>query len=400
MNESIFPRVVKFTLIIGCFLSLTACHNNSQTAAQTKQPTIVTASLQTPVTQLYFTGSISPIETEAVFSPVDGTISKMYFHYGERVSKGASLVEINSTQVVSDYQKAVTDFLTKKSAYLNAVLTYEGSKALYKAGVNSEEQYNSDKSSYENSVLDYYQSKIALERILQLANISVAGVESLTVADKDKISSILEMEYRLITVKSPGDGVVLFPLDDDSSSSDDGSSSAKSSKMMVGSALKKGDRIISLGDLSGFSIPIQVSEININQVTAGMPATVTGDAFPGMTLQGKVSVVSSQAKPGQSDSSSLSTFAAMISVPTLSEQAKKTVRVGMTAKVEIDLKGKPSILLPIAAVQQNQGQNVVTLQLSGNQTKQVPVTTGDTTPDGNVVIVSGVKVGDKVIVND
>ena len=64
---------------------------------------------------------------------------------------------------------------------------------------------------------------------------------------------------------------------------------------------------------------------------------------------------------------------------------------------EIDIHSAPQIMLPVNAVFQNKGQDVVRVQDAVGKDHLVPVITGETTPT-EVVIVSGVKVGDKVMV--
>jgi len=70
----------------------------------------------------------------------------------------------------------------------------------------------------------------------------------------------------------------------------------------------------------------------------------------------------------------------------------------MSAKVEIDIEGERQIMVPITAVADNNGISSVKLydEKSGN-THNVNVETGKTTADA-VVILSGLKVGDKIVV--
>ena len=74
-----------------------------------------------------------------------------------------------------------------------------------------------------------------------------------------------------------------------------------------------------------------------------------------------------------------------------------TIRVGMTAKFEIDIKSTPRIMLPINAVFQQNDENRVTIMDANNKEKNVSVVTGETTPT-QVVIISGIQAGEKVVV--
>mgnify|MGYP002624990643 CR=1 FL=1 len=157
--------------------------------------------------------------------------------------------------------------------------------------------------------------------------------------------------------------------------------------------------MLTIGDLTGLATTINVSEININRIKVGAPVKITGDAFPGITLDGKVVTVSSQANPGTGDQASISLFAVQIKVPSITEKQRQTIKVGMTAKVEIDIKKPPQILLPINAVTQREQKTYVTVIDKDGKHKQVEVTTGETTTT-DVTILKGLSVGDRVVVND
>ncbi|MCX7125192.1 MAG: ABC transporter substrate-binding protein, partial [Gammaproteobacteria bacterium] len=90
-------------------------------------------------------------------------------------------------------------------------------------------------------------------------------------------------------------------------------------------------------------------------------------------------------------------FTVKIKIPKVDPVVMEKIRVGMTAKFEIDIRGKPRIMLPVTAVSQQNGNSVVTALNAQGVQKIVPVITGDTTPT-EVVIISGVNVGDRVLV--
>jgi hypothetical protein len=88
-------------------------------------------------------------------------------------------VGIASNRAAEAYQKAISDYLQRKSDYTNNSISFQGEQALYKAGVISRESYFSAKSTYENSVLSFYQSKFALEKILEQMKIDPASILAL-----------------------------------------------------------------------------------------------------------------------------------------------------------------------------------------------------------------------------
>jgi multidrug efflux pump subunit AcrA (membrane-fusion protein) len=91
-------------------------------------------------------------------------------------------------------------------------------------------------------------------------------------------------------------------------------------------------------------------------------------------------------------------FAVSVDVPKVSKKDQKDLRVGMTAKIEIQIKKPPKVMIPIDAVFSKRGEIYVTqVDPKTGQRKNVPVETGPTT-ENNVVIIEGIKAGDKVVV--
>ena len=389
-----------FLLALLCLVALlSGCKGGNQTKEQQKKVQIVTAKMETPVTKLFFNGSIQPISKLSVVSPVDGRIAELKFTYGRDVKKGQELSSISSTQLADKYRKAVTDYLQKKDTYANGIESYQGSEALYRAGVVSKEAYLTAKNQYENNVLSFFQAKFELEKLLKKVNIDPTEIEKLTIGKTKAVNKILRRRFSHIVVNSPGSGVALFPTPDQTTGTGD---EKQSGKLIVGSQVKTGQLMLTIGDLSGLSVQVKVSEINVNRIKPGMSVIVTGDAFPDIKLKGKVMAVASQADPDQSGggAGSLSMFNISIKIAKITVKQRKVIHVGMTAKIEIDIKKSPRIMLPIKAVIRKKGQNTVTVVGALGARKSVIVQVGETTPDGKIAILKGLKSGDKVVVHD
>lgn len=387
-----------FLPMLLCFLGVLLCSCDSKKEPQKTKERVVVAKTSVPVKHLYFNGTIQPISTQSVLSPVDGRIQELNFVYGQKVKKGQLLAVVNSLKLMDNFRQAVATFLQKKSTYLNQTQDFQGSKVLYKAGVIDKEEFISDKSTYENSVLDFFQQEYELKKVLLTAGVKPEEIEQLSISDTAKIKKLFAREFNYIRVYAPSSGVALFPLPQQSQGQDSNSSDS-SGAIIVGSQIREAQLILSIGDLDGFSIDTQVNEVNVNSVHQDMKAIITGDAFPGIALDGVVKYVASQAQPNQGDQSSGSVFKVSIIVPKVTESDLQYIHVGMTAKVDLPIEGKPEIMLPINAVFNKEGVSYVTVVDSNGTRKDVQVITGNTTPT-NVVIVQGVSDGQKVVVRD
>ena len=116
---------------------LVSCQDNSQTKKGAKKVTIITAKKQAIIKDLYFSGVLEPIKTIPVLSPVQGRVVKLHFKYGQHINKNQHLVKLSSTQLATDYRKAIQNYLQKKNTFTTGMESFTGTKALYKAGVIS-----------------------------------------------------------------------------------------------------------------------------------------------------------------------------------------------------------------------------------------------------------------------
>jgi multidrug efflux pump subunit AcrA (membrane-fusion protein) len=129
----------------------------------------------------------------------------------------------------------------------------------------------------------------------------------------------------------------------------------------------------------------------------GQAVNVTGIAFPNYVLRGKIKRVDRQ---GESAGNGLSTFSVQIVVSKLTPQQKNDIHVGMSAKVEINIKQDKQIMVPMAAVTEKNGMSYITIyNEKTKKTHAVKVKTGQTTAD-SVVILSNVKIGDKIVISN
>lgn len=391
--------IYRFGLVVllSLILFLDGCKDKKETSKH-KQLLTVTAKLKSTTTKLFYKGTLQALKNIPVLSPVDGTVAELHFKYGDAIEDGQLLTVVNSTKLASDYRQAVSKYLQAKNSFETTKRSFEGTQALHKAGVISTDEYMTGKSQLETNTLNFYQAKYDLEKVLKKAGVPLQQIEKLSITDTQAVAEILQKKFTHIKVNATGSGVALSPTKEQAG--DDNSSGGKSSgKLVIGSQVKEGQLILSIGDLTGFSATLQVSEININRMKTGLKTIITGYAFPNITLHGKVTSVAKQGNPREGSGGSLSLFNIIVQIPDVTAAQRKAIHVGMTANFEIDIKNSPRIMLPIKAVFQKNGQNMVVIidSKTGKQ-KNMPVATGSTT-ESKVEIVRGVKAGDKVVIH-
>jgi HlyD family secretion protein len=376
-------------LMISLLIGLAGCEK--KTAKPAVHYTVITAQPKSLITPLHFSGTLEPLSAQSVLSPFDGRVKQVLFQYGQQLQKGQPLVTLDATKLSEDYRKTVSDFLEKKQSYETGLISYQGTEALYKAGVISKEEYSTASTSQQSNTLNYLQAKYDLEKLLVQTNINFASVEELKLTDMKQVNQTLNRQLQEVKVVAPTVGVALFPPPDQKK---EGSGSGR---INVGDDIKAGQLILSIGDLSGLTLKINVSEVSINLIKPDLAARVTGDAFPGIVLPGVVASVAAQANPQSLGAGNLGQFEVIVKVPKLTPAEQNTIRVGMSAAVELDIPESPMIYLPINAVYQKNGQSMVTLVTPTGEHRETPVVTGKTTLT-EVAIVKGVSPGDRVAV--
>ena len=395
MRKGIIKSVVVCVLIPLCLVSCQSKETDKKAKAAPVKTIVATKKALT--IDLKFNGTLMPIRAYSVVSPVEGRVNKINFKYGDYVKKGQLLFVLSSPTLKDNFSKAVTEFLTQKSAYLNEKSTYAGDKMLYKAGVISEADYLSSKSSADSALIAYHSAKVDLEKITNVVNVDSNKIEGLSIEGATKLGSTYDKAFSNINVYADHSGVALFPVPGESGDSDD---SSKSEKLIIGSGMKEDQLLLSVGDLSGLDVQFDVNEMDINQIKVDMPVVVTGDAFPTLSLKGKVDMVSTQAKPTSSDDAAQGLFQVSVDVPKLDADVLNIVRIGMSCHVKIQVKLPESIVLPMSAITVSNGASSVKIMGTDGKVKSISVVTGKATADGEIAIIKGVKAGDKVVVND
>ncbi len=340
---------------------------------------------------LFFTGKLKPIKSIAVNSPIAGHIQSISFSYGQLIHKGDLLLTLESSEFSKNFQTAFQKYLTAKNKYNNDKETFAGTKMLYKAGVTQRNSYLTSLSSFNTDIIDYYQAKMQLEEMIDKANLSRKHVESLNLDNTDAVKKMLSYHLTDYKIRSSTPGISLFPGDSGSGKSNQ--------KLTIGKSIKEGETLLTIGSLSGYTVSLNVSESSINKIEKSMPVTITGDGFPGITLQGYVSHVSSQANPSQNGRSS--TFQVLVSVDKLPKLANPMmhIRIGMTCRASINISQKNQLVVPISALIQQGNSSVVSRQV-GDKLETVPVQIGNTTPGGLIIIHGKLNPGDKVLLHD
>ena len=150
-----------------------------------------------------------------------------------------------------------------------------------------------------------------------------------------------------------------------------------------------GTPLVSIIGSGGFEVDAGVSETDVGKLAMGDPVSMTLDAFPGETFAGRVFYIA----PAQTDSQGVISYEVKVSF----DKPDSRLKSGLTANLDIVTKKKEGVLiLPQYAIVQNDSGTFVET-LAGKTATTTPVRLGISDQNGNVEVVSGVTLGERVI---
>lgn len=367
---------------------------------------------------LYLTGTLEPLNVVNITSPIYGKVKEVFFRYGDIVKAGQILLKMDTSEVEVRHREA-------KAVYIRAVeryreiekwedsqevvrvkrslskaklaldlqkQTYEDTERLFKKGLVSASELAYAKQQYTSVQLDYQSAADELKAAMEKGtgenkNIARYEMENAKTRLKD-----LEDQLTYSTVTAPVNGVIMLP----------GSvfEAGDAKKIEKGSQLQEGGILMSIGNLTGFSVKAKVDEVDITKVETGQNVIVTGDAFPGITLEGRISNLSSQGNIVQG--TGVPSFEMKVVIENLKQEYRNRIFVGMSANLEIlTYENHNALTIPITAVIEADGKQFVKKQklVKGKKTfVKTEVHTGRTHYN-SVEILSGLAEGDEVLTN-
>lgn len=384
-NDHLVSKMVNIQIIGYCLITLLGCSDSTENNKQLPSKSF-TVKLAPMHKILYFTGKLQPLKETPLSSPMDAVIETMHYNYGQTVKKGDVIFTLNSAELQRQYNDTLTDYLKAKDTYTIAESKFIGTENLWAAGLISKNNYLSEKSSLNTARVTLMQdTRKVTEMLEKMDNVNKEILSNLSFAEFDKVNLALSSQHSLIYIKAPTDGVLLYAP----KTSDD-----RSSRMTIGTSIKPGQVLALVGDLSGVSVEIDVPEINIAELKHGMHATIRGVALGKHVLEGRLVAMNAQASV--TNGAAFPSFTANVEVTQLTPAQQRLIKVGMSAAVELNVDTTDKLLIPIEAIQQQNGKNIVQIRLLSGKLSVRPVITG-TVNDNQVVIESGIKTGEVLV---
>ena len=307
------------------------------------------------------TGKVQPREKVEVKSKVAGQVERVLVDEGDAVKKGQLLLRLDPTDYRREVARCEADVAQAKNAIEFATLTLDRKKrGLADRGVAAAD-------------VELAENELKVKKVqLQTASVALAAAQD---------------RLRYTQIESPMDGTVI-------------QRGIQPGEVVTPGvqATFEGKPLLTVADVRVLVVKADFNQIDVARIAIGQPVSLTLDALPGRTFQGKVSRVAPASQ--QPKGKEIEVFPIEATV----EGDAAGVRPGMTADLRVHLDRKADVLaLPIEAVvrDKDNGKAYVTkvtlLNGGKRKTDKVEVKTGAKN-DRELEIVEGLKEGDRVLI--
>ncbi len=356
--------------LIVVFGGAAAALRNGGGTQQVENGIVASAYPSQSITALNATGRVSAQRKAAVSTKATGKLEFLGVQEGSVVKAGDILARIESRDVTATQDQALASLRAAKANL------EQGAAELRDADSNLQRSEDLAKKNFISSAtLDgakarYDKAKAVVSSLNGAIGVAEANVRATNVA----------VEQTLI--RAPFDGVVL-------------TKNANVGDIITpfSSAADSKGAVVNMADMSTLEVEADVSEISLGKISVGQPVEIQLDAFPDLRLLGKVSRIVPTVDRSK----------ATVLVKVEFVEKDKRVLPDMSAKVSFlsrELKAeerKPVVATQPIAIVKRDDKDVVFVIDDKNVAKLTPVTVGNKI--GDLVQVSGVKPGDKVVLN-
>ena len=236
------------------------------------------------------TGELEPVLRVEVKSKASGEILDLYVDSGDEVEPGTLLARVDPRDVQNSFNQARADSVVAKARIDIAEDQLQRSRELLDKEVITAQEYESRQLEYANAQAALVRAHTNLELArLRLSDVTIRAPMAGTILEK-------QVEYGQV-IQSATQNV------------------------------SGGTTLFIMANLDDMRVRTLVDETDVGQLTAGMGATVTVEAFPDRTFQGAIEKIEPQAVVQQN--------VTMFPVIVLLDNRAGLLKPGMNAEVEV-----------------------------------------------------------------
>ncbi|MEM6353343.1 MAG: efflux RND transporter periplasmic adaptor subunit [Cyanobacteria bacterium P01_D01_bin.14] len=245
---------------------------------------------------LSYTGTTVPAQQVTLRSQLSGEITALTVEVGDPVAQGILLAQLDGDPQTASVNQAAAELSARRAELTQADVSVTDAQAALIQAQATFEQAQVDAARLRrlaNRGGISAQEAEAAELLAANAQQAVRSAQAQLAARQEAAQAVanrVEAQQAIVTqaqtqlsytdLRSPLTGTVL------------------SRPTEVGNYIESGDTILEIGDLSTLKATVQVSELNLAQLSLGQPAQVTLDAFPDLgETSGRITQIAPVADP-------------------------------------------------------------------------------------------------------
>ena len=358
----------KFVKVFILFIILAAMVVGGYTWAKNRNPddqgfTLVDVTRGDITEKAVAIGQIEPRQKFHIKSKISGIVKHCPAEVGDQIRTGDPLIEISPDPTPDELLEAEHLVNTAQISFDRAKKDWENSSELNREGLESENNLDVNKETYERARIELLRAKDRLQ-LIQEGRVSGRGKNMETI------------------IRAPAEGILLQRLVN------------TGDPVVPLTSYQAGTELATLADMNDLIFKGTVDEIDVGKLSEGMPVRIKIGALPDQAIKGKLSRISPQAV--EKDNAKL--FEVEIEIDSFEGIL---LRAGYSANADIVIREKNDVLLiPERLVLFEDDGAKTFVEIPGDtpdaEPKKVKVETG--LSDGlNIEVKSGVKEGEKLV---
>lgn len=403
--------LICLVIVVSAALAYLKKTDASAISSSVREGTEILVSSQPLSDVINLAGRFQPVRYVTVNAPFSGKVERVNVQYGDTVRAGQILLTLDTSDLEIKLREARGAYLESEELYRqistwasssdvarasravtkarisfdNQRKSLEEAERLFKKGIVPTNEVDTLRQQYQAQQLDLRSTEEELRAVQSKGNATNVQLARYKLQNAQARLKQLEKSLANSTVVASTGGIVTRPPH--------GENGKEIKSIGRLSSFQQGDALLAIGDLSGFAVVAKADELDVTKIALGQKVRITGEALPGVLLDGVVSAIDLQ--DGGADSRATPTYAITVVVNQVTPEQRKKIFIGMSALLEIVAREQSAVMVPHKAVMiDNNTRFVMKRQANGVFVKTL-VEVGSSKADA-VEIVRGVVPGDVI----
>lgn len=324
-KRSFFKRKKKAIIIFAViiFIGIIIIFNLRSQREKSIKVTVEKAEKHDLTSKISASGEVKPKKNVNISAHIPGRIVKIGVEEGQSVKAEDFLLKLDSTQYEANADRAQALIHSYRAELIRAAAGLKKDESFYKRYQKLFEEKLISEEQLEAAKAQYDISKAQQQAIMYQIDQAQASLQS-------ALDDLSKTAYN-----SPIDGIITSLRVEEGEIA------------MIGTMNNPGTILMTIADLSVMEVEVEVDETDVIGVEIGQQAEVRVDAFPDLTIKGKVTEIGSSALQKVTSSEESRDFKVIITL----ENPPENLKPGLSATTDIITAEKTDILaIPISAL--------------------------------------------------